>query len=136
MFGLRHMQHCAVHTLYCTFWRYMLMDTHKQLAMEKKSLRTKQQEALCNFVQTLLPRVNTSFLLILHLTKSQWLLFNWWNWQRLLFTWCKMPFNHFSAFNTTHHFSPSYKYKFPWRLANYYLKFVQSIQAFLAWIKC
>lgn len=39
---------------------YMLMDIHKQLAMEKnwqeelkkQSLRTKQQEALYDFVQT------------------------------------------------------------------------------------
>ena len=44
----------------------MLMDIHKQLAMEKKLagkmkkkslIRTKQRKALCNLVQTLLPRV-------------------------------------------------------------------------------
>ena len=46
------------------------MDIHKQLAMEKKwqeelkksSLRTKQQEALCNLVQTLLPCVTLIYL--------------------------------------------------------------------------
>lgn len=48
----------------------MLMDIHKQLAMEKKwqeelkklSLRTKQQEALCSLVQTLLPGVTLIYL--------------------------------------------------------------------------
>lgn len=55
--------------------------------------------------------------------KSQWLLFNWWNWQCFLFMWCKMPFNHSSAFNTTDHLSRSYKCKFPSRVANYHPEF-------------
>ena len=35
------MQHCVVHTLYCTFWRYTLMDIHKQLAIKPKNKTTR-----------------------------------------------------------------------------------------------